>query len=243
VRGSVMTSATSPLVQLGSSTLSVPDVNGNNVFGGNTISGFVLDQNDDNTSGQTVLTLASANPFGQTTSNYAFNQPVTATTLPSGIGASRSALNETGYFGAIMTHSMNPIAGSPYILTGATSVQTDPASSRIAATFAGSDPFTAAQSGINSLVLSFGSLPAAGQSSHTRSTFIDNNTYAALESPYTSSQLNGQSLPTFFSAVGSNLAPNLAMVTSSVVPNAIQSLLPAGVSPCACQYLQWIFVH
>ena len=239
VRGAVMISPTSPLVQIGAGGLSVPDANGNSFFGGNTISGFVLDQNGDNASGQTVMQLASASSFGQSTSNYAFNQPATATALPTGIGASRSALNETGYFGGIMAFSASPTTGSPYILSGTTALQTDPASSRIAASFSGNDPFTAAQSGLNSLTLNFGSLPGQGTSSYSRSTFIDNNTYAAAESPYTPSQINGTTLPTPTSATGSNLAPNLAMVTSGTVPNAIQGILPTGVTPCACQYLQW----
>src|SRR6202035_5624413 len=129
--------------------------------------------------GNFVPNLASAAQFGQTTANYAFNQPVTTTgTFSPG---ARSALTETGFFGGIMTHTTNPTTGSPYVLGGGTVVQTDPVSTRVAATFGGTDPFTSAQSGINSVVISFGSLPSSITGNYSRSTFIDNNNYRALE--------------------------------------------------------------
>jgi trimeric autotransporter adhesin len=249
LRGTVMNSATSPAVLIGASVHSVPDANNNSLFGGNTIDGFVLDQNDNNITGNFVPNLASAAQFGQTTTNYAFNQPVTAAgTFTPG---TRSALSETGFFGGIMTHTTNPTTGSPYALSGGTIVQTDPVSNRVAATFTGADPFTAAQSGIHSMVLQFGSLPSASISAYGRSVFIDNNNYSAMESPVTPSQINGNNLPTYTTAAnptmyapgeqppGSglpNLTPSLEMVTSATVPN---NWMPAGVTPCSCQYLQW----
>jgi trimeric autotransporter adhesin len=234
-RGTVMTSA-STQTSIYTGGLSVPDANGNNLFGGNTISGFVLNQNTDAVgAGGTLVQLASACTVGiSACTNYGFNQPATATALPSGIGATRTALTETGYFGGIIK-----AGGTPVALNGATAIQTDPTSSRVAAVFSGSDPFTAAQSGINSLVLQFGSLPSQGQSSRSRSAFIDNNNFGALENPYVASTLNGRALPTINSTTGSNFAPSLGMVTSTTVPNAINSILPSGVTPCACQYLQW----
>jgi hypothetical protein len=150
-----------------------------------------------------------------------------------------------------MTHTTNPAAGSPYILTGGTFVQTDPATSRVAATFAGTDPFTSGQSGISSMVLQFGALPSTGARNYSRSIFVDNNNFSALESPVTPSQINGTNLPTLTTAsnpnvnapgsapAGSaqaNLTPSLAMVTSATVPN---NWMPAGVTPCTCQFLQW----
>jgi hypothetical protein len=149
-----------------------------------------------------------------------------------------------------MAHTASPTTGSPYVLTGGTAVQTDPASNRVAATFAGGDPFTSRQSGVNSMVLQFGSLPSSGRN-YSRSTYIDNNNYAALESPLTPSQINGNNLPTLTTAANpntnapgsappgsgqANLTPSLAMVTSATVPN---NWMPAGVTPCACQFLQW----
>jgi hypothetical protein len=81
----------------------VPDGNGNNLFGGSTLSGFTLDQNQYN-NGNFSLNRATALPVSQTYGSggqpfptYAFNQPVTATTLPSGVGTVRSAMNERGF--------------------------------------------------------------------------------------------------------------------------------------------------
>ena len=48
VRGTVLTSATAPLVRIDSGLATVPDGNGNNLFGGKSPSGFVLDQNQYN---------------------------------------------------------------------------------------------------------------------------------------------------------------------------------------------------
>ena len=83
---------------------------------------------------------------GQPFPTYAFNQPVTATTLPSDVGTVRSAMNENGFFGGIM--ELGGFFGAPtsYVLTGGTSVQTFPSDNRVAATFAGTDPFTPSQS-------------------------------------------------------------------------------------------------
>jgi hypothetical protein len=250
IRGTVSPSATSPVVGIFASTHSVPDANGNSLFGGNTLSGFVLDQNGSTITGNFAQNMATANPFGGTSVNYAFNQPVTtAGTFAPG---ARSALAETGFFGGIMTHTTTPTTGSPYVLFGTTAVVTDPVANRVAATFAGADPFTAAQSGISSMVLNFGSLSSQITANYNRSAFIDNNNYVALESPVTPSQINGNNLPTLTTAANptvnapgsapvnsglTNLTPSLAMVTSATVPNT--SWMPAGVTPCACQYLQW----
>ena len=261
IRGAVNLNATSPIVGIYASVHSVPDGNGNSLFGSNAISGFVLDQNDNNITGNFQPNLASAAQFGQTTVDYAFNQPVTSggNFTP----GTRSALAETGFFGGIMTHTTNPTTGSPYVLSGNTMVQTDPASNRVAATFGGTDPFTSAQSGIRSMVLNFGSLPTQITSNYSRSAFIDNNNYAAHESPVTPSQINGTNLPTVTTAAnptvlgpgaqppGSslpNLTPSLAMVTSATVPVTLFGVGPSSglappmlipVTPCACQYLQW----
>ena len=85
------------------------------------------------------------------------------------------------------------------------------------------------------MVLRSGFLAEAGKNCN-RSTFVDNYVYGALESPVTPSQINGTNLPLFNSATNSNLSPQIAMVTSATVPN---NWMPAGVTPCACQYLQW----
>jgi hypothetical protein len=38
---------------------------------------------------------------------------------------------------------------------------------------------------------------------------------------------------------GNSGTAQLYLVNANAVPNAIASILPAGVTPCACQYLQW----
>jgi trimeric autotransporter adhesin len=104
VRGTVFTSATAPLVRIDSGLATVADGNGNNLFGGKNLSGFVLDQNQYN-GGNFSLHTASASPFtppSSATFSYGFNQPVTAANLPSGVcttAACRPQLFETGYFG------------------------------------------------------------------------------------------------------------------------------------------------
>jgi hypothetical protein len=236
VRGTVMLSATSPLVHIASGLATVPDGNGNNLFGGNTLSGFVLDQNQYDFGGSFVPALALAAQFGATTANYAFNQPVTTTPLPANVPGTRQALNEAGYFGGIMTHTTNPTTGSPYVLTGTVSpLQSTLANSRVAATFTGADPFTPGQSGINSMVLSFGDV--TGGTNSSRGTYINNNIFAATDSPITASSINGNPLPLPPNSTTTAPSPSIAMVTSGTVPN--NSWMPPGITPCSCQYLQW----
>jgi trimeric autotransporter adhesin len=243
VRGVVFTSATAPLVGIESGSATVPDGSGNNLFGGNKLSGFVLDQNQYN-NGNFSLNSATALPVsqafgsgGQPFPTYAFNQPVTTTTLPSGVGRVRLAVKEAGFFGGIM--ELGGFFGAPtsYVLTGGTSVQTFPSDNRVAATFGGIDPFTQSQSRLSSIVLEFGNNTTG--LSNSRTTFIDNNIYAALENPNIASQItttNGTTTTLPTQSSGSTLYPRLAMVTSATVPN---NWMPAGVTPCACQYLQW----
>jgi hypothetical protein len=113
-----------------------------------------------------------------------------------------------------------------YILTGGTGVQTDSVPSRVAATFAGTDPFTW-QGNVNSMVLRFGFLAEAGKN-YNRSAFVDNYIYGALESPVNPSQINRTNLPLSDSATNANLLPQIAMVTSTTVPNT--SLMPPAGS-------------
>ena len=112
---------------------------------------------------------------------------------------------------------------------------------RVAATFIGSDPFSAAQSGISALSLAFGALnqniPAGTNTS--RGTYINNNIYAATDSPITASSINGNALPLPPNSTSAAPSPSIAMVTSGTVPGAINGILPNGVTPCTCQYLQW----
>ena len=234
----------------------VPDGTGNSLFGGSSIDGFVIDQNSINTTGNFSQNSATEETYqsgvGYTpTSCYGFNQPVTATTLPSGVGVTRSALNETGYFGGMMQCcSVNTTTNAivNYGLAGTVSLQTDPASSRLAATFTSGGPYISTSlnslspltnSALNALTLQFGSPPASGQN-YGSSTFIDNNTFAAEESPNTPSVVNRLisgvptvlTLPTLTNETSANsqYVPQLALVTSSVTANNARWCRAA---PCA----------
>jgi hypothetical protein len=120
-----------------------------------------------------------------------------------------------------------------YALQGATGVVTDATSNRVQASFAGFDPFTQTQSGINSVQIEFGGIAGPNRG---RGTFVDDNTFAATESATTPSQVNGTPLP--LAGQTQNNAPTLGLVSS--IPNtALANGL--GVAPCDCQYLQWGF--
>ena len=80
-------------MHIGSGLATVPDGNGNNLFGSNTLEGFVLDQNQYSFTGNYVPALASAAQFGQPTVNYGFNQPLTATSLPADV----PGIDEAGF--------------------------------------------------------------------------------------------------------------------------------------------------
>jgi trimeric autotransporter adhesin len=228
LRGSFAANGTSSPVQINSSSATVPDALNNNFFGSNAISGFVVDQNGYNSNLNFQQQLATQTPYGGTPTNYAFNQPVTANTLPSGVGASRTSQTLAGFFGGIMYPRDASIGAlPPYAIgVGAAGVATDAVNNTVSAAFVGVDNF-----GTNTVVeLGFGSL---GTSSGGTSTFIDDKNFAAVESAnqFSSVTPNG--------SVQQNAAPSqsrLAMVTSGTVPT--NQLLPNGLCQ-QCQYLQW----
>jgi len=228
VRGSFMANGTSSPVQISSSSATVPSGLNNNFFGSNAISGFVVDQNGYNSNLNFQQQLATQTPYGGTSTNYAFNQPITATTLPSGVGASRTSQGLTGFNGGIMyPRDVSTGALAPYAIgIGVTAVATDAANNGVLAEFVGVDTF-----GTNTLVqLGFGSV---GTSSTGTSTFINDKNFAAVESA------NQISSVTPNAAAQQNAGPSqsrLAMVTSGTVP--VNSLLPNGLCQ-QCQFLQW----
>ena len=228
VRGSFMANGTSSPVQISSSSATVPSGLNNNFFGSNAISGFVVDQNGYNSNLNFQQQLATQTPYGGTSTNYAFNQPITATTLPSGVGASRTSQGLTGFNGGIMyPRDVSTGALAPYAIgIGVTAVATDAVNNGVLAEFVGVDTF-----GTNTLVqLGFGSV---GTSSTGTSTFIDDKNFAAVESA------NQISSVTPNAAAQQNAGPSqsrLAMVTSGTVP--VNSLLPNGLCQ-QCQFLQW----
>jgi hypothetical protein len=228
VRGSFAANGTTAPVRIGSGAATVPDGNGNNIFGTGIgslpIGGFVLDQNQYNTNQNFVPNqVANQVPLGATASTYAFNQPATPT-ASTGFGT-RTTQTATGYFGGVVYPVVGGSVGSPYAVSGTTSVQTNATNNRVGATFAGSDPF-----GTNTLTVQFGGFTGTSRS---RSAFVDDARYAALENPDTASQVNGVNIqlngdPT--------QASRVAMVTSGTVP--MNTLLPNGLCS-SCQFLQW----
>src|SRR5207248_11718411 len=64
----------------------------------------------------------------------------------------RSSQTATGFFGGVM-YPLTPGSGfgSPYVLQGATAVATNAVNNRVLGVFAGSDPFTPSQSGVNNM--------------------------------------------------------------------------------------------
>jgi hypothetical protein len=233
VRGSFAANGTTAPVRIGSGAATVPDGNGNNIFGTGTgslpISGFVLDQNQYNTNQNFVPNqVATQTPLSGTASTYAFNQPATLT-ASTGFGT-RTTQTTTGYFGGVMYPVVGGSVASPYAVAGTTSVQTNATNNRVGATFTGSDPF-----GTNTLTVQFGGFTGTSRS---RSAFVDDTRYAALENPDTASQVNGTALPLPNPNAPSStqIYPRVAMVTSGTVPS--NSLLPNGLCS-SCQFLQW----
>ncbi len=117
IRGSFLANGTATPVRIDSGAATVPDGNGNNIFGAGTgslpISGFVLDQNQYNTNLNFVPNQAAfQGPVGGSASSYGFNQPATPTTN-TGLGT-RTTQTTTGYFGGIM---YPVVGGSPARLT------------------------------------------------------------------------------------------------------------------------------
>ena len=227
VRGSSQLSAAAPPVRIGSNLGSVVDGNGNSLYGSSAISGFVLDQ--------TQSSLASEVALSGTATNYGFNQPATATTLPAGVGTNRTAAcpmcttpNLTapgsGYFGGVMNTNMPGV--QPYAITGSASLSTDAATNRIAATLTSDNTLSsAATGGVSSIQMQFGG-------STGNSAFVDSNIYGAAESQTTPTLVNGnpaQSSQLYFLSQGAATPP-----TSLLPPG-----LPAGEGYCNCQYLQW----
>jgi hypothetical protein len=227
VRGSFSANGSAPLVRISGNASTLPDGAGNTLFGGNSISGFVLDQGfyDLNLNRQTST--SSEIPYGATTTSYGFAQPVLAATLPANVGVNRTSQTLTGNFGGVMYPQTAGSVGSPYAVTGTTSITTVAPTGSLTSTFSGGDPF-----GTNTVVLQFGFTP---NFTNTRlsSTFIDNNNFSAVENQSTPSQVNGTNIqlngdPT--------QASRIALVNGNTVTPS--SLLPNGLCQ-TCQFLQW----
>jgi hypothetical protein len=219
VRSSFLPNGTSLPVRIASSSATVPDGFNNNLFGGNAISGFAIDQNGYNANLNFQQQLASQFPYGCTTVNYAFNHPVAVTALPVNIGASRTSQMLFGSVGGIIYPQTAANGfGQPYVSYGDASVATGTNQNHVSATLDGFDIFAAGNQ--PRLTLYFG-----GQSPN-RSAFIDDSNFTAIESSNQSSMLNGTT----------NGSLTGAIVTSNLVSS--NTLLPNGLCQ-QCQFLQW----
>ena len=238
VRGVYMPGGTSPLVHVASGATAVPDGTGNSLFGGSSIDGFVIDSNQLNANDQLISATANSSQIGVAngTTNFAFNQPVLATTLPTGVGTNRSLPAELGYFGGVAENG----AGHPYVLTGDLVLTPNVTNSTFSAIFAGTDPFTQASSGVTSVIIPFGTVSGTD---HARSAIIDNNIFGATENytvPVQITTPGGTTITYPTGSSGASTYPTAAMVTSATVPGAANSLFQAaGATPCMCKYLQW----
>lgn len=216
-----------PTTRVNSGFLTGIDGTGNSFYGSNAISGFVVDSNNCCGDGGTQLpsTAQEINPQTGDVTNYNFVQPATATTLPSIGSGPQTSHNLVGFAAGTMTAYQNGQA-LPYTVIGGTGIQTDAQNLQIAGTIAVGDPFTASQSGVNSMVLSFGTLTPGGTGA--RQGYINDNLFGVLESPNGSGSSLNQSSGT----------AQLYLVNANAVPNTTL-LQPSGAQYCACQYLQW----
>jgi trimeric autotransporter adhesin len=172
LRGSSLLSAGGTPVSLGSAASSTVDGAGNSLYGGNAISGFVLNQ----TSPASETTLTGS------TATYGFAQPVLPQAVPSGVGTSRTSQALAGNFGGLMHTSVQT---TPYIVTGGAFVVTDAPDNRVQANFLGSVQ-SPASGGINTLTMQYGGLTGTGSQA-----FVDNDTFAAIENPVASPRSQG----------------------------------------------------
>jgi hypothetical protein len=211
LRGSSMLSPTGAPVAIRSTIGSTVDANGNSFYGGNAVSGFALDQ---------AGTLAAEVPLSGTPNTYGFAQPVLLTATPAGVGANRTPQQTlTGSFGGLMHTTAQ---GSPYIVSGGTTVATDASTNQVQAILAGSAQSAAA--GLTNVTMQYGG-PSASQA------FVDNNTFTALESQSGPQQVTVNGTPA--------QASGQLYFASSGAAGTSSSVLPAGVSYCQCQFLQW----
>ena len=170
VRGSSQLSAASSPVRIGSNLASVADGNGNSLYGSSAISGFVLDQ--------TASSTASEVPLSGAATNYAFNQPVTATALPAAVGSTtRTTQTLTGYFGGVMNTTA---LAQPYAITGTTTLSTDATANRVTASFVTDAAVVSATGGPSQL--QYGGTTG-------NSAFINDSIYGAAESQPQNAQL------------------------------------------------------
>ncbi|HEV8678720.1 MAG TPA: hypothetical protein VGQ90_05040, partial [Stellaceae bacterium] len=184
LRGSSRLSANSTPVSLGAAVGSTVDGAGNSLYGGDAISGFVVNQTAP--AAETMLSGSGT--------TYGFAQPVLPQAVPAGVGTSRTTQALSGNFGGLMYTTAQP---SPYIVTGGTLVATDAATNRVQANLIGTAQ-SPAGGAIDTLTMQYGGLTGAGSQA-----FVDNKTFAALENPTVSPNSKG-----YFVSAGAAGMPN-----------------------------------
>lgn len=228
LRGSSLVSANGTPVTLASAVSSTVDGSGNSFYGGNSITGFALDQTryaagaNGSVGSAVIPSTASETAVSGAQTTYGFAQPATPTGLPSGVGVNRTTQALTGSFGGLMYTNAQ---STPYALTGSALISTDAPNNRVQATLSGTPQSNAA--GASAVTMQYGGLTgnSGGQA------FVDNNTFAATESTTNPQQIT-------INGTSSQPTGQLYLASSGAAGLPTQ-LLPQGASFCQCQYLQW----
>jgi len=225
------------LIQVEQGQSQLFDAGGNGFFGTGQQTYFTLGSDNYNAAGGFPLLdtagygLSQADLFVGPTATFYSATPAIPQALPAGIGTGRTARTLNGYaagifdFGQYGSNVLTSITPLPATVQGNDpfnlSITTDPALNRLRATFKLQESVNSFQLGIEFGDLAFGN--------NVRSAFIDDNVFAARES---------EQRPNTFSGSPFSLSRNLLVSSGLAAPT---SILPAGVSYCACQYAKWGF--
>jgi len=235
IHGSYLANAGSQPIRIYSPYVTPADGVGNSFYGGNGISGFVVSNGNCCGPGEVAANAYATNTATGSTTQYQFVVPAIVPTTPPAVpaGANTPQQNLTGYFGGVMTKEPGTGAGSPipYALSGTANITTTAANGQVAATLNGSDPLTAGASGVNSMILAYGS--TATGATNARIAYVNDNLFAVMENPGAVSSVNNVPVPVTDTNSGSNIY--LVTATAAPVPT---SLLSNGLCS-ACQYLKW----
>ena len=233
MRGSSLQVANGRPIRLGSAVSSPVDGSGNTFYGDTSVTGFVLDQSGfDRVANGVVATPADPGTAQEVslsgaTQSYGFAQPAISSSVPAGVGDSRSTRTISGHFGGLMYTTAQR---NPYIVSGDSRIATDAPTNRVEAVLSGNAQSPSA--GVGTLTMQYGGLTGAAGG---RQAFIDDSTFATLESQVSPQQINSENL----AVDGDTAQAGRLYLVSSGIAGAPNSLLPDGAAYCQCQYLQW----
>ena len=235
IHGSYLANASSQPIRIYSPYVTPADGVGNSFYGGAGISGFALSNGNCCGPGEVASNAYATDTATGSAAQYQFVVPAIVPTTPPTVpaGANTPQQNLTGYFGGVMTKEPGSGTGSPipYALTGTANITTTAANGQVAATLNGSDPLTAGTSGVNSMVLAYGS--TATGATNARIAYVNDNLFAVMENPGAESSVDNVAVP----VTDTNSGSNIYLVTATAAP-APTSLLSNGLCS-ACQYLKW----